>query len=166
MDSLRPGTRRSREMPTTPMTASLRLEDGELGRQAPAGFPRGVPVHVQVVHDRLARAQDLLVLLRIDLGQVPGEDLEDRSPQQLVLVFEPAALNERLVDRDITALAVFNQKAISGTWSKMCSTIATSTDPPRRASVAESGEQRLFFFTGSCAAPYPAAHRRRLVKLR
>lgn len=97
-----------------PNDVSPRVEDGELGRQAPAGFPPGVPVHVQMVHERLARAQDLLVLLGIDFGKFLRKDLGDSSAQQLVLLFEPASLDEGLVDGDITAPEVFNKESYLG----------------------------------------------------
>src|SRR5258707_2210757 len=71
----------------------------------------GVPMQLEMLDDGPARAQNQLVLVRVELSQTFGEYFEDVTPEQVFFLATTAAFDQRLVDGLITAARVFDEES-------------------------------------------------------
>jgi hypothetical protein len=64
----------------------------------------------EVIDDRPAGAQNGLVLGGVKVGEFPWENFADLLTQELAFLLQPAALDQGLVDRQVTACGVFDKE--------------------------------------------------------
>lgn len=72
---------------------------------------RRLPVHFQKIDQRTIRSQYLGILLSRDTTKLAGTNVARLAPDRLVLTLQSMPLDQGLVDREIPAFAIFDEKS-------------------------------------------------------
>src|SRR5262249_16072949 len=78
--------------------------------QAPSWSPTGIPMQLQTVEDRFGRTQDPFILRVIQFTQLLRKNLPRAASQQFMFFTKATSVDQGLVDREITAMAIFQEK--------------------------------------------------------
>jgi hypothetical protein len=83
---------------------------GELVGQTPTLDPRRIEVELETLDDRDPRCQDPEVLVEKSVSEWRGKDFLRGATQEFVLTKPPTAHDQGLVDHDIAALSILDEK--------------------------------------------------------
>jgi hypothetical protein len=75
---------------------------------------RALPLHLQVINQRLAGSQNLRILLRRYRSKRSRTNVGRPLPDHLLLIRESMPLRQRLVDRQVSTIAILHEKSDIG----------------------------------------------------
>src|SRR3974390_2278180 len=86
------------------------IANGQLGGQTPSWSATCIPMQFQTVEDWFGRTQDRFILGVIQFTQLLRKNLPRAAAQQFMFFTKAASVPQGLVDREIPAMAIFQEK--------------------------------------------------------
>jgi hypothetical protein len=82
----------------------------QLGRQTPTRASMSVPMKFQMIDNGAPGADNSLVLIGVKLREFFGEYLLYVATEKFLLIAATTAINQGLIDSDVTATSIFDEK--------------------------------------------------------